>query len=174
MCKMYKKQLFVILSVMLLIFSACQRETRQLLGDYSYKLSGDVVIMSSDGTESHYFLHRVGQMNVLRDKSSKTGFVVTMNEMNGGCYTFMAEMSGDTLLLPLYTFTTTVLTSDGIDISLIDQEDNPTTVYTVRASGSGRLNGNTLILRESWNGQQIGNPVISLRAPDMMILAEKN
>ena len=129
--------------------------------------------MSSDGTESHYFLHRVGQMNVLRDKSSKTGFVVTMNEMNGGCYTFMAEMSGDTLLLPLYTFTTTVLTSDGIDISLIDQEDNPTTVYTVRASGSGRLNGNTLILRESWNGQQIGNPVISLRAPDMMILAEK-
>lgn len=174
MCKMYKKQLFVILSVMLLVFSACQREARQLVGDYSYKLSGDVVIMDADGSETHHFVHRVGQMNVLRDKSSKTGFVVTMNEMNGGCYTFQAELSGDTLVLPPYTFTTTILSSDGIDISIIDQDENPTMVYTVKASGSGRMNGNMLILRESWNGQQTGNPTVTFRAPEMMILAEKN
>jgi len=159
---------------MLLIFSACQREARQLVGDYSYKLSGDMIIVGSNGSESHHFIHRIGQMNVLRDKSSKTGFVVTMNEMNGGCYTFQAELSGDTLKLPLHTFTTTFLTSDGLDITIYDPNDNPTMVYVIKASGSGRINDNTLILRESWFGEQSGNPVVKIRAQEMTILAEKN
>jgi hypothetical protein len=159
---------------MLLIFSACQREARQLVGEYSYKLSGDLIIMSSNGSESHHYLHRIGQMNVLRDKSSKTGFVVTMNEMNGGCYTFPAELSGDTLVLPPHTFTTTFLSSDGLDITIFNPDDNPTMVYTVRATGGGRINGDVLILKESWNGQQVGNPIVTFRAPEMTILAEKN
>ena len=159
---------------MSLIFSACQREARQLLGNYSYKLSGDVVIVSSNGSESHHFLHRIGQMNVLRDKSSKTGFVVTMNETNGGAYTFPAELSGDTLVLPPHTFVTTLLSTTGIDIPVINQDDNLSQAYIVRASGSGRINGNTLILKESWAGQQSGDSTITFRAPEMTVLAEKN
>ena len=162
------------ISAMLLVFSACQREARQLAGDYSYKLSGDVVIMGANGSESHHFVHRVGQMNVLRDKSSKTGFVVTMNEMNGGCYVFPAELSGDTLVLPPHTFTTTFLTADSLDIGIFNPDDTPSMVYAVNASGSGRINDKVLILKESWGGQQVGDPTITFRAPEMTILAEKN
>lgn len=170
---MKQKLLWIALAVGMLC-TACNREARQLLGDYSYKLSGEVVVVDDAGKETHHFVHRNGQMNVLRDKSSKSRFVVTMNEMNGGCCTFSAELNGDSLVLQPYAFTMTIISTEGIDFPNLNQEESPNIVYSVTASGSGWVNGNTLIVKEVWTGQQSGNPSVTLRASEMMILAEKN
>lgn len=166
------KKFIPLLLVVALFGTACNREARNLKGDYSYKLSGDVVVINNNGSENHHFIHRVGQMNVLKDKSSKTGYVITMNEMNGGCYTIPAKLRGDSLVLDPHTFTTTILSSEGI--SIIDQEQTFTAVYEVQAFGSGRINDNTLILREAWTGYESGAPSNTISAPQITILAEKN
>ena len=95
------KKILISACVLLTAFllTTCNRDVNNLTGDYSYKLSGEVIITDDDGDETHHFIHRNGQMNVLKDKSRKSGLVITMNEMNGGCYTLLAELQGDTIVL---------------------------------------------------------------------------
>lgn len=160
-----------ILSIMILL-TACNRGERNLIGDYSYKLSGDVILTDADGQETHHFIHRNGQMNVLKDKSRKSGLLITMNEMNGGCYTIMADIQGDTIVLSPYEFSTNIIVAD--DFPSIGSDNNTSLVYRVRASGSGRCNDQILILCEQWSGTQSGDASVTLRGPEMTILAEKN
>lgn len=168
-----KKILFgtcILLTAFLL--TTCNREVRNLTGDYSYKLSGDVILTDADGKETHHFIHRNGQMNILKDKSRKSGLIITMNEMNGGCYTILAELQGDTIVLQPHQFTTTLLSTE--DLPSIGQEETPTMVYQISAAGSGRPNNPMLIMREHWIGAQSGNASVTLHAPEITILAEKN
>lgn len=170
---MYMKHrlLWIVMAVMLLA-TACNREERNLVGDYSYKISGEVILTDADGQETHQFIHRNGQMNILKDKSRKSGLLITMNEMNGGCYTILADIQGDTIVLPPYEFSTNILSVD--DFPSIGSDNAPSLVYHVRAAGSGRPNGQMLIIHEHWSGIQSGDPSITLKAPEITILAEKN
>lgn len=154
------------------LFTTCNREVNNLLGDYSYKLSGDVVLTDADGEVTHHFIHRNGQMNVLKDKSRESGLIITMNEMNGGCYTLFAEIQGDTIVLEPHQFTTNLLSTESLPS--IGQDGTLTMVYQISAAGSGRPNDQMLILREHWTGTQSGDASVSLHAPEITILAEKN
>lgn len=169
---MNKHLIIGIITLLALTFLSCQRETSKIVGDYSYKLSGEVSITDEDGTVTHHFVHRTGQMNILKDKSRKNGYIITMNEMNGGGYVVPAVLRGDTLAIEQHEFTTSLITSDGI--SLIDNDNTPTVVYRVSAVGGGRKTDNILIIRESWQGGQSGNPFVRLKAPEMTIIAEMN
>lgn len=168
------KKILISACVLLTAFllTTCNRDVNNLTGDYSYKLSGTVILTDADGEETHHFIHRNGQMNVLKDKSRKSGLVITMNEMNGGCYTLLAEIQGDTIVLQPHQFSTTLLSTEGIPS--IGQEGSHTMVYQISASGSGRPNDQMLILREHWTGGQSGDPSVRLLAPEITILAEKN
>jgi hypothetical protein len=95
-----------------------------------------------------------------------------MNEMNGGCYTLLAEIQGDTIVLQPHQFTTTLLSTEALPS--IFQDSIPTTVYQISAAGSGRPNDQMLIMREHWTGNQSGNPSVQLHASEITILAEKN
>ena len=168
------KKILISACVLLTAFllTTCNRDVNNLTGDYSYKLSGEVIITDDDGDETHHFIHRNGQMNVLKDKSRKSGLVITMNEMNGGCYTLLAELQGDTIVLQPHQFTTTLLSTE--DLPSIGQDSAHSMIYQISAAGSGRPNDPMLILREHWTGSQSGNASVRLRAPEITILAEKN
>lgn len=157
---------------LLLLCAGCNRDRHSLTGDYSYKLSGEVVLTDADGGVSYRLIHRNGQMHILQDKSQKSSYIITMNEMNGGCYTIPAKLQGDSLILLMHTFNTNVLSTNGIPD--LDQDENPSIVYRVSASGGGVINDGMLMLTESWEGYQSGNPHSTLKSLEMNILAEKN
>ena len=162
----------LILAATLLV--ACDRGSHSITGDYSYKLSGEIKLTDADGEVTYRLLHRDGQMNILRDKSEKNRYIITMNEMNGGCFTMGAKLDGDDLLIDRHEFATNILsTSSFPDIDIIDEED-PTIVYHVTATGNGKRNGDILVIKEEWQGGQSGNPGARLYGAEMTILAEKN
>ena len=175
---MKSKLLITIALVVIMLFAGgCDREKGALTGDYSYKLSGEVVLTNADGEVTYRLIHRNGQMNILKDKSQKSKYIITMNEMNGGCYTMTAEMRGDSLLIEPHSFNTNILSTNSIpdiDIDLDQDEDDATIVYRISAAGGGTVNGNILILNEVWNGKQSGNSTATLSGPEMTIIAEKN
>lgn len=169
---MYKHLIIGLACILSLTLLSCQRESQQLPGDYSYKLSGEVALTDANGEVTYHLVHRNGQMNILRDKSQKSRYLITMNEMNGGAYTLTAEQSGDSIRILPHEFCTNIITSDGI--SILDQDETPSLVYRVTAAGSGRSNDNILIIKEFWQGGQSGNPSMRLNAPEITIIAEKN
>ena len=171
---MHKHLIIGIIGILLLTLPSCQRGLKQFTGDYSYKLSGEVKLTDSDGETTYRLLHRNGQMNILRDKSDSHRYIITMNEMNGGCYTMNATLDGENLQISQHEFVTNVLSTNGFpDIDIIDNEE-PSIVYHVTASGNGKRNGDILIIKEVWKGNQSGNPGATLRGTEMTIVAEKN
>ena len=64
--------------VMAVLCTACDRDRQALTGDYSYKLSGEVALTDEDGAVTYRLIHRNGQMNILRDKSDKDRYIITM------------------------------------------------------------------------------------------------
>ena len=162
--------------VIAVLFSACDRDRQALTGDYSYKLSGEVALTDEEGAVTYRLIHRNGQMNILKDKSDKSKFIITMNEMSGGCYTMTAELRGDSPVIDPHSFNTNILSTNSIpDIDIdLDQEDDATIVYRISAAGGGIVNGEMLILNEVWTGSQSGNSTATLNGPEMTIIAEKN
>ena len=162
--------------VMAVLCTACDRDRQVLTGDYSYKLSGEVALTDEDGAVNYRLIHRNGQMNILRDKSDKDRYIITMNEMTGGCYTMNAALHGDSLLIDPHSFNTNILSTNSIpDIDIdLNQDEEATLVYRISAEGSGTINGNILILREVWDGTQSGNSAVTISGPEMTIIAEKN
>ena len=160
------------LAIVMFVAAGCDRDKSAFTGDYSYKLSGEVAITGEDGEVTYHLIHRNGQMNILKNKSQKGKYIITMNEMNGSGYVVSAVLQGDTLVIEPHEFTTSLITSDGI--SFIDEDNTATIVYRVNAAGSGRKTDNILIMREHWQGQQSGNPVVRLYAPEITIIAERN
>lgn len=171
---MYKNLIIGIICFLSLILLSCRQESMRITGDYSYKLSGEVKLTDADGEVTYRLLHRNGQMNILKDKSDKGRYLITMNEMNGGCYTMTARLNGDNLTIDQHEFTTNILSTNTIpDIDLIDEED-PSIVYRITASGGGTRNGDILIITEMWDGNQSGTPRATLRGAEMTIIAERN
>lgn len=160
------------LMALVVVFASCNRETKRFTGNYSYKLSGEVSTVNDEGTVSYRLIHKNGQMNILEDKTQSNKLIITMNEMNGGCYTITATVRGDSLLFDPYEFSTNILITE--NTSLFDQETASSIVYTIKSSGSGVLNGDMLLMQETWNGHQSGNESCVLTGPEMKIIAERN
>ncbi|MBQ3734674.1 MAG: hypothetical protein II859_12025 [Bacteroidales bacterium] len=157
-----------------LFLTACNGDKFSFTGDYSYKLSGEVKLTDTDGETTFRLIHRNGQMNILRDKSDKNRYVITMNEMNGGCYTMSARLDDDNLQIDQHEFATNVLSTSGmLDIDILNNEE-PSIVYRVTASGNGKRSGDILIIKEIWRGNQSGNLGGTLLGNEMTIIAEKN
>ena len=169
---MSRKILWILVSVAL-IFMSCNRETKQFTGNYSYKLSGEVSIVNEDGNLSYRLVHKNGQMNILEDKSQPNRLIITMNEMNGGCYTIPATVKGDSIVFLPYEFSTNILISDSSP-GLFSGDNILSIVYAIRASGGGHLNDDILMVDEQWEGHQSGNDAILLNGPKMKIIAERN
>lgn len=169
---MMKQKLLWMAMSFVMFFAACNRDEKNLLGVYSYKVSGELVLVDSLGHGSSLFIHRNGQMNVLKDKSQPHGLLITMNEMNGGCYTFPARFQGDSILIEPHQFPLQILSSDGLQSIFSDSVSS--FVYYVNAAGSGHSNDRVLIIKEHWDAVRSDNASFTFRASEMTVLAEKN
>ena len=152
---------------MLLCCVSCQRGTRSLLGDYSYKISGEVTITSDDGEVTHLMVNKRGQMNILRDHISDGHVTITLNESTGGAYYCSALVKGDSLIVEPHSFSTNIITGDNIN----PLQENSSLVFSIVASGKGIHNGNILLIEEQWSGTQGAQ---RLEGSKMLLLAEKN
>lgn len=152
---------------MLLCCVSCQRGTRSLLGDYSYKISGEVTITSDDGEVTHLMVNKRGQMNILRDYISDGHVTITLNESTGGAYYCSALVKGDSLIVEPHSFSTNIITGDNIN----PLQENSSLVFSIVASGKGIHNGDILLIEEQWSGTQGAQ---RLEGSKMLLLAEKN
>jgi hypothetical protein len=85
-----------------------------------------------------------------------------------------ATLDGDNLQIGQHEFATNVLSTSGmLNIDILDNEE-PSIVYRITASGNGKRNDGILIIKEIWKGNQSGNPGATLRGNEMTIIAEKN
>lgn len=165
-----KKQ-FVFLVLSLCLLTSCHRQQKDFLGDYSYKISGEVTITDEDGVVTYRLVNKSGQMNILPDKtaSSSDRVIVTMNEMAGGCYSIPARVSEDAIVFEPYEFCTNIISTENVPDAL-----ESSLSYLISSQGSGFLNGKILLVEETWSGHQSGKPQVILSANKMTILAEKN
>lgn len=154
-------------TAMLLCCVSCQRGTRSLLGDYSYKISGEVTITSDDGEVTHLMVNKRGQMNILRDYISDGHVTITLNESTGGAYYCSALVKGDSLIVEPHSFSTNIITGDNIN----PLQENSSLVFSIVASGKGIHNGDILLIEEQWSGTQGAQ---RLEGSKMLLLAEKN
>ena len=154
-------------TAMLLCCVSCQRGTRSLLGDYSYKISGEVTITSDDGEVTHLMVNKRGQMNILRDHISDGHVTITLNESTGGAYYCSALVKGDSLIVEPHSFSTNIITGDNIN----PLQENSSLVFSIVASGKGIHNGDILLIEEQWSGTQGAQ---RLEGSKMLLLAEKN
>ena len=154
-------------TAMLLCCVSCQRGTRSLLGDYSYKISGEVTITSDDGEVTHLMVNKRGQMNILRDHISDGHVTITLNESTGGAYDCSALVKGDSLSVEPHSFSTNIITGDNIN----PLQENSSLVFSIVASGKGMHNGDILLIEEQWSGTQGAQ---RLEGSKMLLLAEKN
>ena len=157
-------------TAMLLCNISCQRGVRSILGDYSYKISGEVTITDEDGEVTHLMVNKRGQMNILRDYLSDGRVTITLNESTGGAYYCSALIKGDSLIVDPHTFSTNILTSDNIN----PLQENGSLVFSIVASGKGIHNGGIIMIEEQWSGTQSSNDAQRLEGRKMLLLAEKN
>lgn len=166
------KKLTITLFAVMLLFGCSHPETR-FAGSYSYKLSGETEIIDENGEKNVVLVSKNGQMNILRDKNNRSRLLVTMNEMNGSCYTISAFVRNDSIIFEPYTFSTNILTAGGL--KHFDQDENTASiVYSINSEGIGTLTDDFLIVEESWSGCQSGNNNVTLSSNKIQILAERN
>ena len=165
---MKKKLLTLFLATIILLGNiSCQRGTRSLLGDYSYKISGEVTITSDNGEVTHLMVNKRGQMNILRDYISDGHVTITLNESTGGAYYCSALVKGDSLIVEPHSFSTNIITGDNIN----PLQENSSLVFSIVASGKGIHNGDIILIEEQWSGTQGAQ---RLEGGKMLLLAEKN
>lgn len=149
---------------------SCQRGVRSILGDYSYKISGEVAVTDENGDVTHLMVNKRGQMNILRDYISDGHVTITLNESTGGAYYFSALVKGDSLLVDPHSFSTNIITGENIN----PLQENSSLVFSIVASGKGIHNGDIIMIEEQWTGTQSSNDAQQLEGRKMLLLAEKN
>ena len=165
-----KRILLGLILVVSILLTSCNRNVRTFTGDYSYKLSGDIVFMDSEGIESHSIQTQRGQVNILNDKQGdKNDVVITVNQLNGTVYSFSATIKGDSIILK--THDCVMEFSDVSTISELTQVKKP---YYVHISGRGILHDNMLILDEQWTGERTNDSSYTLHANKISVIAEQN
>lgn len=166
-----KKNLLTILlaTIILLGNISCQRGTRSLLGDYSYKISGEVTITSDNGDVTHLMVNKRGQMNILRDYISDGHVTITLNESTGGAYYCSALVKGDSLIVEPHSFSTNIITGENIN----PLEEDRSYVFSIVASGKGIHNGDIILIEEQWSGRS-SDDLQQLEGGKILLLAEKN
>lgn len=161
------------------LFSSCNREVKPFVGDYSYKISGNVCRITpkvTNGNEydtTYQMVTQRGQMKVMRDmQRGENHLLVTLNEMNGGVCTLSATVRGDSLFFDPYTFVLSLPVASDLPTELPSNLQN--LVYEVQATGAGFVNRNMILMKHQWSGVKVSNNKATLKGNDMTFVAERN
>lgn len=170
-----KIKMFMMGLAMALLLASCNKEVKPFIGDYSYKISGEVCMISpktlgESGYDTTYqVVNKRGQMVVMKDeRQGGNHLIVTLNEMNGGASTLSAVAKGDSIILDPYQFSST------FDLTSMISSNVQTAVYQIDATGRGVANGDMLLMQQSWNGHKTSDANATISGEKMTFIAERN
>lgn len=168
---MNKFQSIAIISLLFLIFgvSSCQSPIPSLVGEYSYKISGQVSIGSAANQKLN---DEIGVLTIIHDSDST--YILTFNALNDAVYYTTATCNGKEIVLENFQRTLSV-TYSGENNSIFD--NNSSTLFTnhfnVTISGSGSIYDQTIIFTLQHTGKELDSQQ-SIRGKDITMIAKKN
>ncbi len=142
-----------LIGLVLCTFCACDNSVKDVLGDYSYKISGLATI---DDTIPVTLVDEQGAMHIVRQKDQSV--LLTMNILMGSVYTAEATVKGDSIFieqctrrLPLAYSYSYKPSADGS----IEVERTATDIFQVQVSGAGRVYDGTIHFTLHYQGASI-------------------
>lgn len=156
--------------------SSCKKEIKAFLGDYSYKVSGQVCLITpqlldeSSYDTTYQVISHIGQMHIMPDNNlGGNNLLVTMSEMNGAANTIHATVKNDSIFFEPYEYSTTLSFASAIGSSA-----TLTHVYQVKTAGKGIVNDNMIMMEQQWTGCRTEDSRATISGPKMTIVAEEN
>ena len=145
------KYKIVILFLGLVLLSACKNELQQTAGEYSYKISGMVMV---DTTE----VPLTNEAGVVYINESNDALVLTFNMVIGDIYKTEAEVKNKKITLAPFERVIEVYSRD----------------YKVKISGEGDVHDNNIVLNLQYSGAALKADSIKLEGNDILLLATRN
>lgn len=151
------------------LFTACESSLQTIVGEYSFKVSGQVV---QDGTTGLPLPDEIGVMEIIDLHDGN--LLLTFNTVNGSVYTTHAALSDNQLDLQPFTRTVSI-TIKKQDSTILGGLIEHTEVehYNTEVYGYGTIHGETIEFTLQYSGMELsGNKRI--KGNQITMLAKKN
>lgn len=160
---------YAIFSLLILQLSACESPLQDIVGEYSFKVSGQV---TKDATQQMALTDEMGAMEIIH--LSDSTFLLTFNTLNGSAYTTQAVLSNNQLdLIPFAR--TVIITYKTQNSNLLGGliELTETEYYNTEVYGYGTIYDNTIKFTLQYSGKELsGNKKI--KGNNIIMLAKKH
>ena len=148
-----KKGLYLtIVLVVMAVLAGCKNELQQVSGEYSYKISGNAIV---DSTEVH-LTNESGALHII-DKDEKE-LLLTFNMLAGDVYTTNAELRAK------------VLKINEFERVIMHNAKN----YKIKVTGEGNVYDNNIVLDMQYKGMSMDKDSIELESKDIKLVATRN
>ena len=168
---MRTKRIFIytLLSSLILCLSSCESPLQTIVGEYSFKISGQV---TKDGNQGIVLPDEIGAMEIIHLADST--YLLTFNTINGSAYTTQATKTGNQLDLQPFSrvVTLTYYTQDsnilGGLIEITETEYFDTDIY-----GYGTIYDKTIEFKLQYSGEELTSSK-RIKGNNITMLAKKN
>ena len=168
---MRTKRIFIytLLSSLILCLSSCESPLQTVVGEYSFKISGQV---TKDGNQGIVLPDEIGAMEIIHLADSN--YLLTFNTINGSAYTTQATKTGNQLDLQpfsrIVTLTYYTQESDilGGLIEITETEHFDTDIY-----GYGTIYDKTIEFKLQYSGEELTSSK-RIKGNNITMLAKKN
>lgn len=168
---MRTKRIFIytLLSSLILCLSSCESPLQTIVGEYSFKISGQV---TKDGNQGIVLPDEIGAMEIIHLADST--YLLTFNTINGSAYTTQATKTGNQLDLQPFSrvVTLTYYTQDsnilGGLIEITETEHFDTDIY-----GYGTIYDKTIEFKLQYSGEELTSSK-RIKGNNITMLAKKN
>lgn len=124
-----------------ILLTACTEPVQPFLGDYSYKITGDVLINDSIIIP---LTDKMGALNVIHIDDSTV--LLTLNELAGGVYTTRGHVSDSHIVIdPFKCNITTIFTTYATEVSGQATRYEHTLLFDLRYQGTSISDSSTLV-----------------------------
>lgn len=154
---------------MILCLSSCESPLQTIVGEYSFKISGQV---TKDGNQGIVLPDEIGAMEIIHLADSN--YLLTFNTINGSAYTTQATKTGNQLDLQpfsrIVTLTYYTQESDilGGMIEITETEHFDTDIY-----GYGTIYDKTIEFKLQYSGEELTSSK-RIKGNNITMLAKKN
>lgn len=149
-----------------ILLTACTEPVQPFLGDYSYKITGDVLVNDSIITP---LIDKIGALNVIHIDDSTV--LLTFNELEGGVYTTRGHVSESYIVIDPFKCNITIQSEETEDFA-----QRPTTIlttYATEVSGQATRYDHTLLFDLRYQGTSISDSS-TLVGDHITMVAKKN
>lgn len=153
----------------ILFFSACESQLQSIAGEYSFKISGQIV---KDATDKISLPDEMGAMEIVHVSDST--FLLTFNTINGSAYTTQAVLSNNQLeLRPFLRTITLTYTKQGSGFWGEFIEFTETEYYNTEVYGYGTIYDKTIEFKLQYLGEELTSSK-KITGNNILMLAKKS